>query len=100
MISIIRFYDKSRGFRFFQNPNGDSDQKDLKIVMFDLSEVANTVEPIIIATRNILRWEHRLSFDDGDDINEKNDDDDDMYIMVKCLYVCHVFAYFVFPLPS
>merc|ERR1712016_408613 len=26
--------------------------------------------------------------------------DDDIYIMMKCMSVCHVFAYFAFPLPS
>ena len=25
---------------------------------------------------------------------------DDIYIMMKCVSVCHVFAYFAFPLPS
>ena len=46
--------------------------------------------------------------DDGDDDGEGdgvgNDiydcDDDNIYIMMKCVYVCHVFAYFVLPLPS
>ena len=36
--------------------------------------------------------------DDGDD---DDDDGDDIYIMMKfCMYVCYVFAYFAFPLPS
>ena len=35
----------------------------------------------------------------GDD-DDEYDDGDDIYIMMKCLYVCHVFAYFAFPLPS
>ena len=28
-----------------------------------------------------------------------DDDDNDIYIMMKCLYVCHVFAYFFFAPP-
>ena len=42
--------------------------------------------------------------DNGDDDEDNDDDDDDIYIMMKCMYVClsvcHVFAYFAFPLPS
>ena len=54
--------------------------------MFDLSEVADTVELITTTTRNILRSEHRIypltmlmtlmNNDDGDDDNDEDDDDD------------------------
>ena len=30
--------------------------------------------------------------------NNEDGDDDDIYIMVKCLYVCNVFAYSIFSL--
>ena len=35
-------------------------------------------------------------YDDYDDDDDDGDVDDDIYIMVKCLSVCHVFAYFIF----
>ena len=31
---------------------------------------------------------------------DDDDDNDDIYIMMNCMSVCHVFAYFAFPLPS
>ena len=34
--------------------------------------------------------------DDADDDDNVNVDDEDIYIMVKCMSVCHVFAYFIF----
>ena len=46
--------------------------------------------------------------EDDDDVDDDNNDeyggDGDIYIMMKCMYVClsvcHVFTYFAFPLPS
>ena len=33
---------------------------------------------------------------DTDEAKNRNHDGDDIYIMVKCMSVCHVFAYFIF----
>ena len=58
------------------------------------TQVKITIVMMIMSAMTVIRIMMMIDNDDDDDHNDDDDGNDDIYIMVKCLYVCNVFAYF------